>query len=130
MNITALFNRFWQNEVIRFLFIGGLNTLFGYSAYFLLIYLGIDYKWSILLATILGALFNFFTTGRMVFKSFDNRLIYRFLILYGLIYCINVFIVRELRQHEINDYLAQAIALPLLVVVSYLLNKKLVFHKK
>jgi putative flippase GtrA len=55
-----------KHRFVRFLLVGVLNTIFGYFLYGTLILIGLDYKLAVLLATILGVLFNFQTTGRLV----------------------------------------------------------------
>ena len=51
-----------SKRFMRFILIGIPNTAFGYSLYALLIFLGLRYDLAILIATILGVLFNFKTT--------------------------------------------------------------------
>ena len=55
-----------KHKFARFLLVGVLNTLFSYFLYGTLILIGLDYKYAVLLVTILGVLFNFQTTGRLV----------------------------------------------------------------
>ena len=63
---AKLVNLIKKHKFARFLLVGVLNTLFGYFLYGTLILIGLDYKYAVLLATILGDLFNFQTTGRLV----------------------------------------------------------------
>ena len=67
-----------KEEFTKFIFVGVLNTIVGYSFYALFIYLGFDYKVSVFLATVLGVLFNFQTIGRLVFNRYNNRLLFKF----------------------------------------------------
>jgi putative flippase GtrA len=64
---AKLVNLIKKHKFARFLLVGALNTLFGYFLYGSLILIGINYKLAALLATIQGVLFNFQTTGRLVF---------------------------------------------------------------
>ena len=64
---TKLVNLIKKHKFAKFLLVGVLNTLFGYFLYGSLILIGLDYKYAVLLATIIGVLFNFQTTGRLVF---------------------------------------------------------------
>ena len=68
-SIRTLWNRFWKVRFFRFLLIGAVNTIFGYGVYALLIFLRCDYKIAALAGTVLGVLFNFLTTGRIVFGT-------------------------------------------------------------
>ena len=61
------------HKFIKFLFVGGVNTVFGYSIFALFLFLGMHYAVATLFATILGILFNFKTTGVIVFNNKDNR---------------------------------------------------------
>jgi len=79
-----------KHKFARFLLVGVLNTLFGYFLYGTLILIGLDYKLAVLLATILGVLFNFQTTGKLVFGSKNNKLIFRFVLVYVVTFLLNV----------------------------------------
>jgi putative flippase GtrA len=63
---AKLVNLIKKHKFARFLLVGVLNTIFGYFLYGTLILIGLDYKYAVLLVTILGVLFNFQTTGRLV----------------------------------------------------------------
>ena len=67
-----------KKELINFLIVGFLNTLFGYSLYAFFIYLGLNYVLAILFSTILGIVFNFKTIGKFVFQNDSNKLIIKF----------------------------------------------------
>lgn len=70
-------------KFIKFLFVGGLNTLYGYGIFALLILCRIPYPIANFLSILSGIVFNFFTTGRLVFSNRNNRLFWRFGIVYG-----------------------------------------------
>lgn len=86
----SLFHDYVKNKFIRFIFVGGLNTLFGYGIYCLMLFLGFPYIWATLVSHILGVLFNFMTTGVLVFENDDPGLIFRFVISYIITYFINI----------------------------------------
>ena len=118
-----------KNQLVRFLFVGVLNTLFGYSIFVLLSLGGISYYLSTLLATILGVLFNFKTIGKLVFKNHDNKLIFSFIAVYTVIYLLNITSLKLILAFGINILIAQAgLVLPL-ALVSYFLNKTFVFKQ-
>ena len=87
---TKLVNLIKKHKFVRFLLVGVINTLFGYFSFATLILIGLDYKLAALLATILGVLFNFQTTGRLVFGSKNNKLIFRFVLVYVVTFLLNV----------------------------------------
>jgi putative flippase GtrA len=120
--------RIFQDRFFRFLVVGGLNALFGYSCYALLLYVGLDYPEALLLATILGVLFNFKTTGALVFKSHDNRLIFRFLLTYGIVYTVNILSIKIFGSMGVNAYYSGAILIFPMAVLAYILNRRFVFN--
>lgn len=114
-------------QFARFLFVGGLNTLFGYGMFALLLYGGMHYAVASLLATILGILFNFMTTGTIVFQNRNHRLLFRFVGVYAVTYVINVTSLKVFDLLKINMFLAGGLLLLPAAVISYMLNRKFVF---
>ncbi len=113
---------------VKFLFVGVINTVFGYSVFALFNFLGFHYSLSTFLATVLGILFNFKTTGCLVFKNADNKLIFRFLLVYGFTYLLTVLFLGAFERINMdNMYLNYAILLPFNALISYFLMKKFVF---
>ncbi len=114
----------------KFLFVGALNTIFGYSVFALFNFLNFHYTLSTLLATIIGVLFNFKTTGVIVFKNGNNRLLLRFVSIYTLMYLITIL---ELKMFVLlnltNMYVNYAIVLLPNAMISYFLMKRTVFIK-
>lgn len=124
-----LCDRIWGNRFIRFLFVGGLNTLFGYSVFALFIYLGLNYVIALTLGTIIAILFNFKTVGAIVFESHDNKLIFRFFAVYGVVYLFNLIGLRIFNSFHISNYIAGAVLLFPAAVIGFLLNRRFVFRK-
>jgi putative flippase GtrA len=117
-------------QLFRFLAVGILNTLFGYSLYALLIYLGLEYTYALLFATIAGVLFNFHTIGRLVFQSRDKRLIGKFFAVYAITFCVNLLLIKLMVRFGLSAYLAGAFAIIPTTILSFLLNKFFVFKGK
>lgn len=117
-----------MDKFIKFILVGILNTAFGYGLFVLFIFFGMHYSLAVLLSTILGVLFNFKTIGSLVFKSKDNSLIFRFVLVYVFLYFVNIFCLWILRQiWSDNMYLNGFILLAPLAMLSFVLNKKFVF---
>ena len=117
-------------QVYKFIFVGILNTIFGYSLFALFIYLGLYYPLAVLLSTILGVLFNFKTIGRLVFDSNDNGLIFRFILVYAITYLLNIFFLWLLKKLGSENMYIDGFALLIpLAAVSFLLNKFFVFRR-
>ena len=110
--------------------VGGINTLFGYGLFALFIFLEFHYAIASFLATALGVLFNFKTTGVLVFRNKDNRLLFRFFGVYGVVYVINVLMLKVLGNVGFHMYIAGALAIIPLAVLSFVLNKLFVFGVK
>ncbi|ANN69100.1 GtrA family protein [Bordetella bronchialis] len=117
-----------HRQFFRFLAVGLLNTAFGYGCYVLLVYFGCHYTIAYLVATVLGILFNFKTIGKLVFRSNDNRLLFRFISVYGVVYGVNVSGVKALSLIGLGPYASAAMMLLPAAAISYHLNKRFVFR--
>jgi len=116
-----------DKQFIKFLFVGGINTAFGYGIFALFIFIGLHYSLAVFLGTVCGILFNFKTTGSLVFKNKNNALIFRFFGVYGVTFILNVIGLKLFTIFDINNYLGGALLILPMAVVSFGLNKKLVF---
>jgi putative flippase GtrA len=126
--IIQLIRQLWAIQIIRFLFVGGINTVFGYGVFALFILLHLHYVVAALLANICGVLFNFKTTGTLVFKNKGNRLIFRFFGVYIITYFINVGLLKVFDYYGIKSLIAGAIIVLPLSLLSFTLMKKFVFN--
>ena len=113
---------------LRFIAVGVLNSAFGYGCFALLMFVGLHYAPALLLATIAGVLFNFKTTGALVFKSHDNRLILRFVASYAVVYLVNVAGLKLLTQLGLNPYYGGAVLILPMAALAFILFKRFVFH--
>jgi len=116
--------------LLLFLLVGGINTLFGYSLYAILLYFHLHYALASLLATIGGVLFNFKSTGVIVFKNHNNRLLYKFIAVYCVTYSFNIGCLKIFATFNANMYIAGAILVLPLALFSYVLLRKFVFGGK
>ncbi len=120
-----------SEQFVRFLFVGALNTVFGYCAFAFFVFLGCNYIFAPLFATIIGVLFNFKTIGLLVFKNGDNRLLARFFGVYAIVYLCNVLCLKAFELGGIKNLYVSGIILVLpLALLGYGLNKKFVFERK
>ena len=125
--IIDLIHRLWAIPFLRFLVVGGVNTLFSFAIYALLILLGLHYVLAALISTICGILFNFKTTGTLVFKNKDNRLLLRFFGVYTFTYFINIGLLKLFDMAGVGSLVAGAIIVLPMAVVSFLLMRRFVF---
>jgi putative flippase GtrA len=114
----------------RFLVVGAFNTLFGYTAFVVLLFSTGNHTLSIVVATAVGVIFNFFTTGRIVFGNRNGWAILPFVLGYAIALLVNVACLDFLVSVGVNAYAAQAACLPVVVAISYLINAYLVFRER
>ena len=112
---------------VVYILVGILNTAVGYALFAFFIFLRFSYPLAVLFGTILAVLFNFRTIGRIVFKSSDNSLIFRFFAVYGITYGLNVAGLWLLKRVQPDMYLAGALLLLPMAVVSFVLHRNFVF---
>ncbi len=117
-----------NTQFVRFLAVGVLNFTFGYGCYLLLLRLGMSDSMALLGATLAGILFNFKTTGVLVFNSRDNALIGRFILMYVVLYAINLATIKTLIALHLSASVAGGISFPFMAVLAYILNKRFVFR--
>jgi putative flippase GtrA len=117
----------FKHQFVRFLFVGMLNTIFGYSCFSLLLYADLHYSMALFFSTIFGVIFNFKSTGSLVFSSSDNRLIFRFVGVYIVIYFVNIAGISSLFHVGIQPYIGGAILIIPVAILAFLLNKRYVF---
>jgi putative flippase GtrA len=116
--------------IAKFVAVGIINTVFGYSVYALFIFLGMHYSLAALFGTIIGVLFNFKTIGILVFKVNDDRLLIRFIGVYIVTYLMNVSVLKIFHNYRFNMYTAGLLLIVPMAGFSYVLHSKFVFRKK
>ena len=119
-----------NNQMINFIKIGLLNTMFYYIIYSSLIYINLGYKLSVLIATMVGVIFSFKTFGKFVFNNEDKSIIFKFISVYILLYFININIISILYDYSINYYISGLFATLCCAVLSFILNKWYVFKNE
>lgn len=119
-----------HDKLIRFFLVSGLNTIFGYGLFALLLLLGVSYPVALFISTIAGILFNFKTIGIIVFKNHNNLLLFRFFGVYGITYLLNLGGLALFKYFGINVYAGQAILLLPVGLFAFYLNRKFVFYNK
>ena len=123
-----------KHTFIRFLLVGVLNTLFGYLLYASLILIGLKYLLAFSISYVAGVLFNFQTIGKLVFKNKNNKLLFRFVGVYVVLYLLNAEGLRIADALNVNiEYktkmlIASAILVVPMAMVSFVLNKIFVFR--
>lgn len=95
-----------DKKFIKFLFVGALNTLFGYLMYIIFISTPLKREWALLCAYVAGVLWNFKTTGSLVFKVNNNKLIFKFVASYVFTYFVNLFALNFLAKIQFGETIA------------------------
>lgn len=117
-------------EFIRFIAVGMLNTAFGYAIYSVAVLLGAGPAMALAIAMIFGVTFNFFTTGRLVFREKAGRIFPRFVLGYLVVYGVNLGLLHLTGVLGLGPLLAQALALPPTVIFTFVLMKFVVFRRQ
>jgi putative flippase GtrA len=116
-------------QFLRFLFVGALNTAFGYGVFAALVLSGMAPAPALVATYVVGILFNFFTTRRLVFGHAGSPSTFlRFVAAYGVIYLFNAALFELVGMAGIGPLLGQALCLPVVAVFSFLLFKLHVFR--
>lgn len=128
-SLYALIEFARQNQFSKFILVGMLNTLFGYSMFAAFIYCGLHYVLACFLATCIGVVFNFLTMGKLVFRQDSSHLFWRFVAIYAFVYCVNVSLLKLGTFFFQNIYINGAMGAPIIAMISYTLNKYIVFGR-
>jgi putative flippase GtrA len=116
-----------EHAFLRFLIAGGVNVIFSYSVFCLVLWMGGHSMVALITTTILGTLFNFLTIGNLVFRNAKPHLLWRFIAVYGFVFFCNAAGLLIFERFGFVPVLAQAILMPSIVVLSYFLNKSFTF---
>ena len=130
LNYIQKFKYFLPKRFILFLFVGLLNTGFGYGLFALLIFLNVHYSLASLISTFLGIIFNIKTTGAIVFRNNNNILIFRFFLAYCITYLLGLLFLYSTNLFGISNYIAGAVWLLPGAIISFFLMKSIVFRFK
>lgn len=109
------------NRFIRFVLVGVLNTAFGYGVYAVFVLLGAAPQVALLMQFVIGAVWNYFTHARLVFDTTGYRRMPAYLACYAGLYLLNAALLGLMLAQGVGPLVAQAIILPLIVVLSFAL---------
>jgi putative flippase GtrA len=112
----------------RFLFVGLLNTAFGYGVFSVATLLGAHALPALLISSSAGVAFNFQTSRRLVFRRGDSVSAIRFVALYGALLLINWAAIRGLERLGAPALVAQAVLVLPLAGLSFLGQRMLIFR--
>ena len=127
--ISHWLHLFMRAQFLRFLIVGGINTAFAYGVFSLGLFIGLHYAVASLTSIILGMFFSFFTQGKLVFKSNKPEELLKFLGVATVMYLVHAGLLKVASTFGIDLYLAGAVLTVPLALLSYVLNKHLVFRR-
>lgn len=118
-----------KNHFIRFIFFGGLNTLFAYLLLAVCLYLEFHYAVATLIAAFFSILSGYFLNLYLVFKANSPKNLYIYYLFWFCMYLLSVFIQYLLGIYfSGNLYLNSFIATAVCVVISFFMNKYYLFR--
>jgi putative flippase GtrA len=134
--LKKFFNTLKRNTLFRFIIAGIINTLFGLTlGVIFLRFLPFHYSLSLLLLTCIAPMFNYFMSLKYVFNSHSNasgsnKKLGLFFSVYLFMYFVHVLFMSILiNQVDLDDIIAYLISAPFIIMLTYILQKKIVFKK-
>lgn len=127
--------KLYQNKFVRFLIAGGINTGFSYVCFAILMFITRNKEIAVTLNLLLAVFFNYNMSARFVFQDrhMGVKRVLKFYLVYFITYPLNL-----LHLHVTVDiwgwnvYVSQLATLLYMPLISFLLQRKLVFkeHRK
>ncbi len=117
-----------RSQPLRFVLVGGFNTLVGYLIYAFLVAVGLVPEFALGTATVVGAIFNYFSTGGIVFGHRSLSRLPHFLAVYLALYVLNALALRWLINVGLSPFISQAVLLPVVASASFLCFRHLIFR--
>jgi putative flippase GtrA len=113
-------------RILLFLVAGLVNTGFGYGVYALAVWSGIVPAVAVIVSTIAGVAFNFRTLGA-VFAARGMARLPHFVAVYAVLSPLNIGVLHAAQRAGAGPYLAEALALAVVVPLTYLAMRLVVF---
>ena len=123
------FSRSGLKRIVRYLIVGGFNTLFGYGTYCLFIYLGLPFPVAGLLSLALGVLISFRTNSKLVFDHSGKGRFIRYCLMWFGVYLTNLVSIGTLMATGLNAYFAGVVASLPTFAIAFLLQRYFVFAR-
>ncbi len=112
---------------LRFLVVGGVNTLASYLVFCGCIWIGLHFTLATLVSYGVGVLIGFKMHGRFVFEHPGAHRFVQFAFISIVLLGCSLG-MQALARHWVNDYLSGALAACITIPVSFFLNRAFVFH--
>lgn len=108
---------------------GLFNTAVGYATYAGMTLNGLSASNALMFTYLIAVPLNFITTGRLVFGSSRLDSLLRFIVSYFGIFTINWVALRVVMNIGLGQLTAQAVIVPFIAILSFLIFKYAVFRK-
>ena len=125
------FKKLYNMQQIRFLFVGGLNTLVGYGIYALGLFLGINYFIANLISTVIGVIHSYIWNKYFTFKSKNKvkKEVPKFILVYLISFIFsNLILYIFITKLGVNQYIGGVINIALTTIISWVGHKYFSFR--
>jgi len=130
MNAGRLIRSLGNQQVLRFLLAGAVNTVFGLGVYVGCVWLGMPPWLAMLIGTVAGVAFNFLTFGAYAFRDLSMQRLPRFVLSYAATYFFNLLAFHALNLWIGSAVWCQVILTPVVAAFSYLAMSNFVFTRR
>lgn len=124
--------KIFDKKFIKFIFFGGINTLFAYAILAFFLFLDFHYTLATLISAIVSIASGFFINKHLVFNVKNSKSLIFYYVFWFLMYLLNIFIqfvMLELLLIQ-NLYFNSFIATAITSVVAFIINKRVIFKQK
>ena len=118
----------WLPTYVRFVLVGVFNTAFGFGLYLAFLWAGLPYPAALALSLFIGLLVGFLLGQRLVFSPTRPWRFIVYCAAWGLVYLLNLAGIAILMPLGVPVEFAPLFVLPINVVLSYVLQKYLVYR--
>lgn len=131
--INNLIKYYLEKRFIRFLLVGGINTIVGYGTFAIFIYFNYHYYFSYIMSYVIGIANSYIWNKLFTFKSKNKsyRELLRFISVYLISFVIgSIFLYTAVDMLKINEYVAGLINLIFVTLISWIGHNKFSFKEQ
>jgi putative flippase GtrA len=119
-----------ERQFLRFLVAGGVNTLFSFGVNVAALLAGLPVWLAMLIGTVAGIAFNFFTHGGYAFRDMSAKRVPRYVLGYAVVYVVILAAFHVLQLVVRSPIACQALLVIPAALLSYLIMSRFVFQKR
>ena len=119
-----------DRQFLRFLVAGGVNTMFGFGVNIAALLAGLPVWLAMLVGTVAGVVFNFFTHGGYAFRDMSTRRLPRYVLGYATVYAVGLGAFHVLNVVVRGTITCQVMLVIPMALLSYLIMSRFVFQKR